>query len=45
VASSATLTTSLERHGDHVGSAILLVIEEIFSLVIAITVLPLLVQG
>ena len=47
-ASSASLTSALERHGDHVGSAALLVIGGVLPLVAVaavITVLLLLVQG
>jgi hypothetical protein len=49
VASSASLTSALESHGDHFGSATFLVIGGIFPLVAVtitvITVLLLLVQG
>ena len=50
VASSASLTSALERHGDHVGSAALLVIRGILPLIIVaaaaiITIFLLLVQG
>ncbi|KAK1609744.1 hypothetical protein QYE76_033417 [Lolium multiflorum] len=48
-ASSASLTSALERHGDHVGSAALLVVGGVLPLVVVavavITVLLLLVQG
>jgi hypothetical protein len=44
-ASSTSLTTSLERHGNHVGSAVLLVVGGVLPLVIAVAVLLLLMQG